>query len=259
MPRRVYNRKTLQNGVLIIMATFILIHGAWHGGWCWEQVTPILEEQGHRVLAPDLPCMGKDNTPLEKITLDSWVQFVCDLARQQNEKVILVGHSRGGLIISQVAEYIPEHIQGLIYLTAFLIPNGATLLETLRQQPQPSKQPPDIVISDDKRTSTITTASVRNTFYNTSSEELIKRATSLLVPEPMVSFVTPLALTDEKFGQVPRAYIECLQDMAIPISLQRSMLSKLPCQQVQKLDTDHSPFYSAPAALAASLAELVIP
>jgi len=64
------------------MTTFILIHGAWHGGWCWERIVPLLEQQGHRVLAPDLPGMGNDSTPLATITLDYWAQFVADLVRQ---------------------------------------------------------------------------------------------------------------------------------------------------------------------------------
>ncbi|HEV2523852.1 MAG TPA: alpha/beta fold hydrolase, partial [Gammaproteobacteria bacterium] len=115
------------------MATFILIHGAWQGGWCWERIVPRLEAEGHRVFAPDLPGMGQDPTPLAEITLDRWVQFVSDLVYQQKEKVILVGHSRGGLIISQVAEQLPEHIQSLVYLAAILVPNGGTLANAMQQ------------------------------------------------------------------------------------------------------------------------------
>ena len=238
------------------MTTFILIHGAWHGSWCWERVVPLLTEQGHRVLAPDLPGMGQDSTPLNKITLDYWAQYVADLVRQQDEKVILVGHSRGGIVISQAAEYAAEHIQGLIYLAAFLIPNGETLWGTLQRHPRSSERPPDLIISSDQKTSTVTAESVRDTFYNTTSDIWLKRAESLVGPEPMTSFMTPLALTDAKFGQVPRAYIECLQDRAIPITLQRSMVSALPCRKVVTLDTDHSPFYSASELLTEQLVEL---
>jgi pimeloyl-ACP methyl ester carboxylesterase len=238
------------------MATFILIHGAWHGSWCWERIIPLLEAQGHRVLAPDLPGMGNDHSPLANITLDTWVQFVCNLVRQQNEKVILVGHSRGGIVISQAAEYVADHIQGLIYLTAFLIPNSETLLETLQRHPRDPERQPDLVISADRSTSTVTEASIRDTFYNTTPDDWAKRAASQVGPEPMTVFVTALALSDAAFGKVPRAYIECLQDKAIPLDLQRSMVSKLPCQTVVSLDTDHSPFYSAPEALTSRLLEL---
>lgn len=208
------------------------------------------------MLAPDLPGMGNDHTSLSTITLDNWARFVADLIRQQNEKIILVGHSRGGVVISQAAEYAADHIQGLVYLAAFLIPNGETLWGTLQQHPRDPNRPSDLVFSSDHSTSTITEAAVRDTFYNTTSDVWQKRAASHVGPEPMVSFVTPLVLTEKNFGRVPRAYIECLQDRAIPITLQRSMVSALPCRQVVTLDTDHSSFYSAPELLVAQLLKL---
>jgi len=238
------------------MPTFILIHGAWHGGWCWERVVPLLNERGCHVLAPDLPGMGKDPTPLADITLSHWAKFVSNLARQQNEKVILVGHSRGGLVISQAAEYAAESIQGLIYLAAFLIPNGETLWRTLRQYPRAAERPLDLVLSSDHRISRVSPAGIRDTFYNTTLEVWLERAAAQMGPEPMISFLTPLTLTPSGFEQVPRTYIECLQDKAIPIGLQRSMVSTLPCKQVLTLDTDHSPFYSAPEKLTEHLLSL---
>jgi hypothetical protein len=75
----------------------------------------------------------------------------------------------------------------------------------------------------------------------------------MLVSEPMSVFVTPLRLTAERFGRVPRAYIETVYDNAVPLALQRAMQAALPCNPVVTLDTDHSPFYSAPGALADAL------
>jgi len=240
------------------MATFILIHGAWHGSWCWERVAPLLTEQGHTVITPDLPGTGKDSTPLSDITVDHWTHFICDLIRQQNEKVILVGHSRGGIVISQVAEYCSDQIQGLVYLTAFLIPNGGTLWETLQRHPRPAERPMDLILSADQKTSTLAATAIHDTFYNTTPDDWLERAISLVGPEPMVSFVTPLKLTAEHFEKVPRAYVECLQDRAIPLALQRSMEAKLPCKKVVALDTDHSPFYSSPQLLVSKLVELAM-
>lgn len=87
-------------------------------------------------------------------------------------------------------------------------------------------------------------------FFNTTSEEWLANARQKLGPEPMAVFFTPLELTRENFGRVPRAYIECLQDRAVPLDLQRAMQAKLPCKPILTLDTDHSPFYSAPDQLA---------
>ena len=235
------------------MATFILIHGAWQGGWCWERITPLLETEGHRVFAPDLPGMGQDPTPLMEITLDRWVQFVSDLLRQQKEKVILVGHSRGGLIISQVAEKLPNHILSLVYVAAILVPHGGTLISALQQH---GGAPLELTFSADNSTSIIAPATAADALYNTTPEPWLARALSLLGAEPMISFQTPLTLSEDNFGRVPRIYIECLQDKAIPIATQRGMTSEMPCLRVVALDTDHSPFYSAPEELATQLIDL---
>jgi pimeloyl-ACP methyl ester carboxylesterase len=94
------------------VATFVLIHG----GWSWDSIVPLLEKRGHTVLAPDLPGMGDDKTPLQEVSLESWASFVAELIRRQSEPVILVGRSRGGIVISRTAEYIPERIRALVYV-----------------------------------------------------------------------------------------------------------------------------------------------
>ncbi len=109
------------------MSTYVLVHGAWHGGWYWHKVVPLLEKEGHKVEAPDLPGHGKDKTPISEITLEAYAQSICKVLDAQSEPVILVGHSMGGIVITQVAEYRPERIKMLVYLTAFLQPSGEFL------------------------------------------------------------------------------------------------------------------------------------
>lgn len=75
------------------MSTYLLVHGAWHGAWCWRHVTPLLEQAGHQVMAPDLPGSGQDTTPLAEVSLAAYVACVTDLVDQADEPVILVGHS----------------------------------------------------------------------------------------------------------------------------------------------------------------------
>ena len=235
------------------MSTFILVHGAWHGAWCWERVTPLQQDQGHTVLAPDLPGMGNDKTPLGEDTLDLWARFVADLVRRQKEPVILVGHSRGGIVVSQAAEYVPDRVLTLVYLAAFLVPNGRTLLDTMRRIPPRPESKDSLVFAPDQATSTIAPDAVRRVFYNTTSDEWVARAAAFSGPEPMVSFTTPLQVTGERYGLVDRVYIECSQDRAIAPQLQRLMVAEMPCREVITMDTDHSPFYSAPDTLAAHL------
>ncbi len=235
------------------MATFVLIHGAWHGAWCWKRVVPLLENRGHRAIAPDLPGCGQDRTPLHGLTLDDWTRFVGGIVERAGEPVVLVGHSRGGIVISNVAERMPDAISALVYLAAFLVPNEKTLAEMLTLSPARPVAQNVIVMSEDGLSSTIAPGKVEPVFYNTSDQAHQERAARLVTPEPMMSFATPVRTSDARFGRVRRAYVECLQDNAIPIELQRLMREALPCDPVVTLDTDHSPFYSAPAQLGDAL------
>lgn len=94
------------------MSTFVLIHGAAHGGWCWYKVVPLLEKQGHTVLAPDLPSHGRDKTPLAAVTLQLYVDSVCKLLDEQQEPVILVGHSMGGELSRRWPKSDPSALSG---------------------------------------------------------------------------------------------------------------------------------------------------
>ena len=234
--------------------SFVLVSGAWHGGWCWERVAPLLEAEGYRVAAPDPLGMGSDKTPLASVNLAAWGDQIAAVVGAQPEPVVLVGHSRGGVIISEAAERVPDKIASLVYLAAFLLPDGATLGGASGRGR--SEEAPRILIKGEDGTTTVEPSAVASNFYNTTSPEWVARAQSLLTPEPMASFATPLKLTDDRFGRVPRAYVEALQDRAVRIELQRSMHAALPCDPVITLDTDHSPFYSDPEALAAALLQV---
>jgi pimeloyl-ACP methyl ester carboxylesterase len=229
------------------VATFVLISGAWHAGWCWGRVVPLLEASGHRVIAPDLLGMGEDLTPLSNVTLARWANQVAKIVLVEPEPVILVGHSRGGVVISETAERVPSKIRTLVYLSAFLLADGETLAEILGLT---ADTPSEILEGNAEGTTTILPEQVGPIFFNTTSEEWVATAKKQLGPEPMTVFFTPLKLTPENFGRVPRAYIECLQDRAVPLELQRTMQAKSPCKPILTLDTDHSPFYSAPDQLA---------
>ncbi len=235
------------------MATFVLIHGAWHGGWCWERVQPLLEARGHTVVAPDLPGLGADKTPVDTVTMDTWVDFVTSLIDDQNGPVVLVGHSRGGVVISEAAERIPEKIGKLIYLTAFMLPDGMSMQQVIDRNDQPNAAADMIEASPDFLTLSIKSDKVQENFYNLTAEEWVKKAEEQLRPEPVMSFLSQVAVSDDRFGRVPRAYIECTEDHVIPIEVQRSFRVSLTCDDVITLNSDHSPFFSMPEELASAL------
>lgn len=235
------------------MATFILIHGAWHGGWCWERVTPLLEANGHHVLAPDLPGMGSDSRPLGSDPLGEWADFVAGLVSNAEAPVILVGHSRGGLVISEVAERVPERIERLVYLTAFLLPAGQSLGDMAGRHPEAGPGPAILPPQDPSRLALDAERAIP-IFYNRTSAADARAAAARLVPEPLAALTKPLQLTAERFGRVPRAYVEAADDRAITLAMQREMQAVLPCDPVITLQAaDHSPFYSAVPELVEAL------
>lgn len=236
------------------MATYVLIHGAAHGGWCWKKVVPLLEAEGHRVLAPDLLGLGDDPTPIDTLNLDLWVDHVTALVSAQPEPVVLVGHSRGGIIVSAVTERVPDKVARAVYLTAFLLKDGQTIMDEAALDVD-SVIPTNIVLNEAEGTWTIRKEVVVDGFYGDCSPEDLDFTFPRLRPEPIFSVFTPVRVTSERFGRVKRHYIECVNDNAITIAAQRRMQSAWPCDRVFALETSHSPFYSAPDQVAQCLME----
>ncbi len=237
------------------MRSFVLVHGAWHGGWCWEKLAPLLEARGHRVLAPDLPGHGADRTPLAEVTLDAYTNRVCDVIRREPDPVVLVGHSMGGIVITAAAERIPERIHTLVYLTAFLLADGESLFAVGGADPD-SRLVGNLVPSSDGLAGTVKPEAIVPAFYAECTPADAERARARLVPQALAPLTAPVRWTPERAGRIPRVYIECLRDGAISIAAQHRMAAARPCARVLTLDTDHSPFYSAPEALAGHLAAL---
>ena len=235
------------------MSTFVLVHGAWHGAWCWEKVVPLLEEAGHDVVVPDLPGHGEDGTPMPELSMQSYADRVVRAVDEAAEPVILVGHSMGGIVVSLVAEARPDRVSKLVYLTGFLLEDGETLL-SVAENDKEAIVLPNLAPNEDG--SAFTVRNIKDVFYADCSEEDVEAVRSRLVPEPAFAFATPVAVTEGNFGRVPRAYIECVQDRAIGITAQRGMHERLPCETVVSMQTSHSPFFSAPEELAGHLVAL---
>lgn len=233
------------------MSTYIFIHGAWHGAWCWRKLTPLLEQAGHTVIAPDLPGSGSDLTPLAAVTLASYVQCVTDVidAQPAEETLILVGHAFSGMVISQVAEVRAERIGLLVYLSALLPRSGETALQITEREANPGLA---ACIDVDDLSVRLLPDKAWEIFYQDCHQRDIHDALRHLTPQALLPLMTPVTLT-RRFLSVPRLYLTCRYDRVISPGLQEHMYRAMPCERVVWLMTGHAPFLSAPDQLAARL------
>lgn len=227
----------------------VLVSGAWHGAWCWERLAPLLRARGHRVLTPELAATGADDSDPRRVTLDTWARQIVEVLQGEGSPALLVGHSRGGAVISRVAELAPERIARLVYLAAYLLEDGDSVAEAARRDAG-SLIAPNMVPAETGVTCTLRPEVIREAFYGDCDEATVRFATERLRPEPLRPLATAVRHTSENFGRVPRAYVECTRDRTISLEAQRAMRRALPCDPVFTLESGHSPFLSRPEELA---------
>lgn len=237
------------------MKTFILIHGSWHNAWNWHKVVPLIEAAGHRVICIDLPGMGRDKTPVKEVTLQKSVAKITEVIDQQPDKLILVGHSKNGIMVSQAAEYRPDKMEALVYLAAYLVPDGKTQREYAVQDTGGVLKP-YVIFDESTQSTTLDPVIYKEGLYADCEDDIVEMAKLLLSSEPVNTGTTRLELTDENFGRIPRYYIECLEDRAVTPYMQQKMYMELPCQKVYQLNSSHSPFFSRPEELVTLLFDI---
>jgi pimeloyl-ACP methyl ester carboxylesterase len=234
-------------------AHFVLVHGAWHGAWAWYKTKTQLEAMGHVVSVVELPSHGIDKTQPETVTLDDYTNRVVEAIDEAGEPVILVGHSLAGIVISGAAEARPDSVEKLVYLAALLLENGVSVFDIVALAPDAP------IVADmipGNGTMDINRDAVENLFYNMSPKADINLAESLVVVNPLYPLVTPISITEENFGSVPRYYIATTDDNAIPSYMQEYMYTSMPCEEVFTIHSDHSPFFSRPERLTAILQQI---
>jgi pimeloyl-ACP methyl ester carboxylesterase len=237
------------------MSTFVLIHGGWHGAWCWDRIAPLLEQAGHEVVSFDLPGHGEDRTPAVEVTLEGYTERVVETLDALPEPVILVGHSLGGTVISQAAERRPEKIEKLVYLCALLLPSGKSAIEA-SQEDGGSVILKNAEVEADLGRISLTEAGMREALYHDCPEEDFERARRLISPQPLAPLGTPVEVTEGNFGSVRRTYLHTTQDRVVSPAAQEKMYAELPCEKVVSMATGHLPFFAAPEELAGHLDSL---
>ena len=235
--------------------TFVLVHSAWLGAWQWESVKNILESNGHTVITPDLAGHGNDKTSPADITMDNYVDSLISILDRQEEAVILLGHSFNGITVSRVAELRPEKVKKLVYLTAFLLPNGGSFFGAV-QGVEGSKAVENFYLSEDKTYALVKEDEIQNAFAHDIPKEVFDGAKPYIVPEPSAPLMYELEVTENNFGRIPKYYIECTEDRAIPIEVQRAMYHDK-VEKVFSIKSSHTPNFSHPDEVANILQSII--
>ncbi len=221
--------------------TLLLVHGAWHGAWCWERVGAELADRGVEHVAVDLPGHG-DRTDRPG-ALDGDVAVVSAALDGLDAGVTLVGHSYGGAVISEAGDH--PAVERLVYVAAF-VPDIGESVNALAAQGPRSRLDATVLEPRDDGTVTVRPEAVGPVFYGDCDPEVVAAASARLVPEQLAKMGTPLRAA--AWRERPSTYVLCRRDQAVAAGLQERMARR--CDRVVTLDTSHSPFYSAPGALA---------
>lgn len=231
------------------MAHLLLVHGAFHGAWCWHRLQPLLAARGHEVAVLDLPGNGVDRTPLADVSFEACVGRVAG-ALAPGETTVLVGHSMAGQLIGEVAERSPARVRQLIFLAAFVPEAGRSLSELAAET-----EPTDFSRGLSFREGALHLASEATVpaFFEDCDEAARALAQSCLVPQAPQPLSGASGVTTAAYGSVPKAYIACRQDRAIALTDQLRMAAAAGIEVVTELATGHSPFFADPEGLAAAI------
>jgi pimeloyl-ACP methyl ester carboxylesterase len=238
--------------------TFILVHGAWQASFVWDNVKEQLEKQGHRVIAVELPAHGKDISPIAEATLDNYVAKVKSAMNQQEGKIILVGHSLGGAVITQAAAELPDKTEKVVYIAGF-VPLSGESVNSLSALDKQSEISLDILIAS-QDFSTVTFANPEINIPKIFCHDATLQQKTLLIQnlkaEPTAPMGTPLQYNTEVFEKTDKYYIYTKQDRAISYGFQQKMAQKAGINKTFIIDASHSPFVSKPKEVAAILQSL---
>ena len=240
--------------------TIILVHGAGHGAWSWSKTIPLLNAKKVPVLAIDLPGQNKDTSKLINQNLLTDAQAIQQLANSINGKVILVGHSSGGVAIAQAAELLGTNkVSKLVFLDAFMPRNGQSVKDLAEQAAKSSQTPakentaPTMLFTANFTAFQWNPDIVEDHFYHDCSKADQVVAKSQLSWQALACIGTPVQVSDQVYGAIPKYYILCTQARDLD---KRSIANNLPIQKLYELPSSHSPFFSMPEKLVDLLVEL---
>jgi pimeloyl-ACP methyl ester carboxylesterase len=232
--------------------TIALVHGAFEDSQIWQGVEGQLKADGYIVITVDLPGRPSSPLPLNQVSLDLYRDTVLKAISNVNKPVVLVGHSFGGITISDVAEASPQKVKTLVYVAAYLPKDGDSLL-SLATSDTDSKAGPHLQIQKDKGIASVDYSARADLFANDGSPELRGLIPSLIIDEPLAPLATPVHLTAQRYGKVDKVYVHTAKDQVVSPSLQAAMVAATPVRFEITLNTGHTPFLTDVPDLAAAI------
>lgn len=233
---------------------FVLIHGAWHGGWCWDGVIKELENQGHTAEAPTLP--GHDpGDDRSGITLDDYVNAIASVLAKQDRPVVLAGHSSAGFLLQMVAPRAPVKIEQLIFHNAFILPDGKCQFDLV--PPEASEGMTAAANASPDNCVPVIEDFVRNQLMGGESTEVQDDLISRLVPQPIAIFTTPIQTADFEKLTIPRAVLFCKDDASLPPGAYLGMAQGLGDFKLIEVPGSHESLFTNPRVVAGGLIKAV--
>lgn len=234
--------------------SYVLVHGGYHGGWCWSRVTPFLHQSGHRVFAPTITGVGERSHLLSSsLRLDTAITDITQVIEAEElTDIILVGHSIGGLYIAGVADRIPKRIRRLVFLDSVLVKNGQTLLSFLppeRQEVLRAAVAKAGGIAAPKPTSA--------KLFGLDQVNDIQWVERRMTDHPWSTWTDPLTLNNPFGAGLPKTYIKCTKPEFPLVAAAKVELRNNPDGwDIASLETGHEAMVTAPAELAQLLISL---
>lgn len=230
------------------VATLLLVHGGWCSSWVWENLSPELQVPAKVI---DLPGHAGDGRTMWSVTLNDYADTVINAAKAIEGRVILVGHSAGGFVINAAAGKDPDAFDELVYL-AGLVPIGGERIMQVAPKNTTSVMNSGVRPNPLRGIISLNQNVCHDALYHDCCEEIEKRASSRIEAEPLRPGLAKLKLSD-KFYSLPKSYILCTEDNAIPPDAQRRMAKRSDVPVKHEIATGHMPMYSAPSELATIL------
>ncbi len=231
------------------MANYLLIHGAFRGAWLWERLMPLLMKGGGNPIAIDLPGHGSRSADRNGITMSTYIDDVIQFIRTENlHDLVLVGHSMSGIIISRVAEEMPDRIRHLVYLAAAVPKDNDALIDLLTKDRQALLRPQQGQLKELFGT----VEQLRPNYFTDLEGDEQTYFLKQLTPQPLAVFFERIRFRRFPGVPMPKSYIMGLRDKSFPPELARGFAERLGVRPVE-IDAGHDMMVSRPAEVAEAI------